>query len=409
MPKFTYKAKKGPAELVDGTIEAENLDRAVDKIINLGYAPIDVFAGSHEERPTVEKTEGLSFDFYRQVKLSDKGLFLRQLYDLVDARVPILRALNIVLNQTRNPHFKDLITKIHTFVQDGGTLSEAMAQYPQIFSPFYVNLVKSGEIGGNLEVVLGRLADFIEKDIEMRSKVKSSLIYPALILLVGCLTIFILLTFVVPRLTVIFDDMAESLPWATLILIGISNFFARFWWLIMAIALMGSFYLRRFSHSPEGRLWLDKQKLMIPIFGNFIQEVEIARFARTLSTLLESGVVIVNALESVQAVLENEILKQEIKNAAKEVAGGSSLHTALQECPYFPEEALTMITVGEESGRLEQSLNKLADSFEHKSDRSIKIVTTLIEPVMILLVGSIVFFIVMAVVLPIFKMNQMIR
>ncbi len=411
MPRFIYKAKKSPTETIDGEIEAETLDRAAEEVIKSGLIPIDVAAKRIEKIPAShDQEQKLAPAFFSiKVKLSDISFFTRQLCDLVDAGVPILRALQVTANQTKNPQLKEIIGEMGVFVQDGGTLSQAMAQYPNVFSQLYVNLVKSGEISGNLDIVLTRLAEFIDKDLEVRSKVKSSLVYPALILIVGFLTIFVLLTFVVPRLTVMFDDLTESLPLPTVILIAVSNFFAKFWWLIIGAGVLSAWYLQRFLQAPEGKLWFDRLKLKIPVVGNFIREAEIGRFARTLSTLLKSGVVIVSALESVWAVLDNEVLKEEVRAAAESVAGGDSLTIALQRSEYFLADALNMIAIGEESGRLEQALSKLADSYERQCDRSIKIVTSLLEPVMIVVIGGVVFFIVMAVILPILKMNQVVR
>ncbi len=409
MPKFIYQAKKSPTEIIDGVLEAENLEGAVEKIIKLGLSPIDVAADTRKERPVAKKAKDLSFSFSARIRFSDVSLFLRQLGDMVDAGVPLLRALSVVVNQTHNPAFKDVIAKMQAYVQDGGMLSEAMAQHPQAFSSLYINMVKSGEMSGNLDVVLKRLAEFSEKDLETQAKVKSSLVYPALIMVVGALTIFVLLTFVVPRVTVMFEDMTETLPLPTVILIVVSNFFAKFWWFLIALGVLGIFYMKRFLGTADGKLRFDRMRLKIPVLGNFIREAEIGRFARTLSTLLESGVVISTALESVWAVLDNEVLRREIKKASEDVSGGDSLAQALKKCPSFPETAINMVAVGEEAGRLEDSLAKLADAYERQSDRSVKTVTTLLEPLMIVVVGAIVFFIVMAVVLPIFKMNQAIK
>ncbi len=204
MPKFSYKAKKSPTEIIDGTLEADNLEGAVNKIIKLGLSPLDVAADVKKERPVSKKPKDLSFSFGSRISFADIGLFLRQLGDLVDAGVPLLRALSVVVNQTHNLVFKDVILKIQAFVQDGGMLSEAMAQHPQTFSSLYINMVKSGEMSGNLDVILKRLADFAEKDLETQAKIKSSLVYPAFIMAVGFLTNFVLLTFVVPRLTGMF-------------------------------------------------------------------------------------------------------------------------------------------------------------------------------------------------------------
>lgn len=412
MSKFTYKAKKGPADLIGGTIEAEDLEGAIDKIIKLGYTPLDVFidtAKIEPAKPSPSSGRLISSHFLNRVKIKDISLFTRQLSDLIDAGIPLLRVLSVISSQIPNPQLKEITGQIQSFIQDGGTLSAAVAQHPQMFSMLYINMIKSGELGGNLPVILERLADLIEKDEDTRAKVKGSLIYPGVILLVGTITVFVLLTFVVPKLTVLFDDLAESLPLPTMILIGLSNFFARFWWLILGLLGAGVFYFKKFLSSEEGRFQFDNFRLKLPVVGRFTQDVEIGRFARILGTLLESGVVIVSALESVWAVLDNRILKGEIKKAAEDVKNGSSLTNALRGCSFIPEMAINMVAVGEESGRLDESLFKLADSYEKQSDRTVKAMTSLLEPLLIVIVGFIVFFIVLAVVLPIFKMDLIIK
>jgi len=409
MPKFAYKAKRGPAELIDGTIDADNLDSAIDKIMKLGLAPLDVFVETPNVRQNLPKPQGFPFNFSKRVGLNDVGIFTRQICDLVDAGVPILRALTITTNQTQNPHLKTIMEYIYVFVQDGGTFSEALAQHPRVFSRFYVNMVKTGEVGGNLDTILNRLAEFIDKDLETRAKVQASLAYPAFMLFVGALTVFVILTFVIPRLTIIFEDLTESLPLPTVILMGLSGFFAKFWWLILGLIALLSFYVQRFTDSPEGKKKVDTFKLKIPLLGNFIKDVEIGRFARTLATLLDSGVVIVSALESVWAVLDNEILKNEIKIVSQDVASGTSLTAALKKCTYFPDAAVNMIAVGEESGHLEKSLYKLAISYERQSDRTVKTITSLLEPMMIFVIGAIVGFMFVAILLPIFRVNLLIK
>ena len=412
MTKFIYRAKKSPGEFIDGTVEADSLENAVDKLGRMGYVPLDISPQLENvplPRPSAAKAKNLPVFTVRRIKSFDIVVFTRQMYDLIDAGVPLMRALNVVLRQTQNPSLKEIITKMSASIQDGGTLSSGLAQYPQVFSPLYVNMVKSGEISGNLNVVLGRLAEFTDKDQETRNKIRASLVYPALMLLVGAITIFVLLTFVIPRLTAMFDDLSETLPLPTLILIAVSDFMLRFWWLLAGMFALIGFYFKGFLHTSEGRLKFDTFKLKVPVLGNFIRDVEIGRFSRTLGTLLDSGIVIVPALESVWAVLENTVLKAEIEKVSREVADGMSLTAALKKCVYFPEEAINMIAVGEESGHLEHSLYKLADSYQRQSERTMKTITSLLEPLMIVGIGSVVGFIVMAMLLPIFKMNLIIK
>ena len=226
---------------------------------------------------------------------------------------------------------------------------------------------------------------------------------------VGCLTIFILLTFVIPQLLVMFDDLNQALPLPTAILKGVSEFFAKSWWLFVIAGLAVFLSFRKILQTPKGRLWWDRFKLRVPVLGNFLREVALGRFARTLATLIQSGVVIVSALETVAEVLDNEVLKAEILKVAVEVKNGSSLTTALSHSGYFPENALSIISVGEESGRLEKGLSNLADSYEHQTSAAVQTFTSLLGPVLILVIAVVVAFIVFAMALPIFRMNLLIK
>ncbi len=257
--------------------------------------------------------------------------------------------------------------------------------------------------------MLSRLADFLEKDEEVKSKVVGSLIYPALMLIVGIITIFVLLSFVIPKLTVMFEDLSETLPLPTTILLNLSGFFHRFWILVVLGGLLAIYLFQKFTHTGEGRLWLDRWKLKIPVLGEFLLNVEIGRFARTLATLLENGVVIVPALETAADVLDNAALHVEIKEVAQNVAQGNSLSHALERCRFFPQIAINMMAVGEESGRLPAALHKLAASYEKYAEGVMKTFTSLLEPLLIVIIGGIVGFIVISLLLPIFRMNLIIQ
>ena len=259
-----------------------------------------------------------------------------------------------------------------------------------------------------MEIVLNRLADYLDKEQETQSKVRSSLAYPALILIVGILTVFVLLTFVIPRLTVMFDDFNQDLPLVTLFLINISSFFAQFWWIMVISITGGIVYLKKWFQSEKGRLWFDSTIIKLPIFGYFIKVVEIGRFCRTLGTLLESGVVITTALNSVWATVNNQVLRNEIKQVSEDVTNGASLRGALKSCSFFPEIAVNMISVGEETGNLEKSLLKIADTFERQADQTIKTLVSLIGPIVLVFIVSIVGVVVIAMLLPIFQMNLLI-
>jgi len=411
MPEFQYKAKDGPQKLVDGVIEARNHDQAISKILELGLAPIDVNQKSGDDSGSQTKKEGRSSKvrFSKKIKRNDIVLFTQQMGDLLEASVPLLRSLQIVSRQTQNSQLKEVIEKMIVSVRDGGSFSDGLAQYPKIFSSLYCHMAKTGELGGNLDRVLLRLGDYLEKENETIGKIRSSLAYPALIVVVGILTIFVLLTFVIPRVSVMFDDLDQALPLPTIILMGVSGFFARYWWLFLVFITGASFGFRRWLSTGTGRKKFDRWKLKMPILGRYVETVEIGRLTRTLATLLEGGITITMALNSVWATINNVILRDEIKQIAQKVSNGSSLRAALGQSLYFPELAVNMIAMGEETGQLDKGLYKVADTFEKQADQLSKTMVSLLGPCVLIIIVTIVGFVVISMLLPIFQMNLIIQ
>ena len=348
------------------------------------------------------------FLFLKGVGLRDLSNFTRQLSNLLDSGLPILNALGILMEQSENPHLKHTLGLIRDDVKDGVTYSAALTKHPKIFSTLYVNMVASGEVSGSLEDVLRRLSDFLERDEETRSKIRASLAYPGLMAFVGFVTIFILLSFVAPRLTGIFVDLGQMLPLPTRMLIGISSLFARFWlFIIIAIAAMAVAF-NRWANTKEGKATFDSLKLKIPLVGSFIQKAEIARLARTLGTLIANGVSIVQALRVCASIIDNNVIKEELIRASKEVVEGAALSKSIKKGKYFPSMVINMIAVGEESGSMERALFKVADAYDSEIDRAIKAITSMLEPGLILFMGLIIGFIVIAMLLPIFQLNLMV-
>lgn len=408
MTRFSYKAKEGPGKIIDGVIESESLDQAVKKIIQSGLTPIDV--GVYvPPAPVVTKPKTGLKAFVQRVKLSDLVNFSRQMADLVDASVPILRALQLVSKQVQNPQFKIIVEDIHVFVRDGGSFSGGLARHPKIFSVLYINLVKTGEVSGKLEVVLNRLADYLEKEQDIRNKVRASLAYPALVIVVGAVTVFVLLSFVIPRLTVMFDDLDQKLPLPTLILVWVSTYFSQYWWVLVGAVVAGGVYFKRFISSEKGLMRFHRWLLNLPLIGKLLKTVEVGRFSRTMATLLESGVVITTALNSVSATVQNTVLRDEIKQVAEEVTGGMSLKKALQSSTFFPEMAVNMISVGEETGRMEKGLAKIAETYERESEQAVRAFVSLLGPAVLVVIVCFVGFVVVAILLPIFKMNLIVQ
>jgi len=411
MPEFKYKAKDGPQKMVDGVIEANSHDQAVSKIFELGLAPIDVNQVMMESsnRQTKKSGNPSRIHFSKKIKRNDIVVFTQQMGDLLEASVPLLRSLQIVSRQTQNPQLKKNIEKMTMFVKDGGSLSDALAQYPKIFSSLYIHMTKTGELSGNLDRVLLRLGDYLEKENETIGKIKSSLAYPALIVVVGILTIFVLLTFVIPRVSVMFEDLDQTLPLPTIVLMGLSGFFARYWWILLGIIVGSGFGFRQWLRTENGRMQFDRWKLKAPVLGHYVETVEIGRLTRTLATLLEGGITITMALNSVWATIDNLVLRDEIKEIAQRVSNGASLRSALSQSPYFPELAVNMIAMGEETGQLDKGLYKVADTFEKQADQLSKTMVSLLGPCVLIIIVTIVGFVVISMLLPIFQMNLIIQ
>ncbi|MFC1646227.1 type II secretion system F family protein [Candidatus Omnitrophota bacterium] len=402
MPKFSYRAYTSSKEKKEGVIEAENKTQALAKLDKLSLFPTNIT----ELNKTISDS---IIGKIRRVNSIDAAAFTRQVSNLLDAGLTILAALMLVSRQTWKASLKLVIDRLITDLKEGKTFSVSLAQHPNIFSGLYVSLIRSGETGGFLQEVMRRLADFMDNEEELKVKIRSAMIYPALIAIVGLLTIFILLSFVIPKLVLVFEDFGQILPMPTQILISISSFLSQFWWLIILSIALTFFVINRMSRSSEGKLFFDRLKLKIPVFGALILKRQMERFARILATLLSNGVTIIPSLEIVRDIMENNILKQEVEKMRLEVRDGISLARSMGKSKYFPISIVNIISVGEESGSLEKVLMRISASFEREVDRDLKTFTSLLEPAMILVMGSVVAFIVAAMLLPVFQINFMAR
>lgn len=382
MPKYIYKAKKGPKDIVEGTIEAETYNGAIDKLAKMGYFPISV----KEEDLAAQPQDNIASILRKKIRLSDLSIFTSQLSELLGSGVPLLQGLQVLSRQTENKRLQIIINDLSKTIQEGGTLSDGLAKYPKVFSSLYINITRSGELGGKLEYTLGRLAGFLDKEEEMISRIQQAMAYPALMCTVGLVTILVLMTIVIPRLVVMFEDIGQALPLPTLILIGTSNILLKYWWFIVLTVVSVIFLVRRRVKKAEVKLRLDKLKLKLPAFGALIKKIEIARLSRTLATLLDSGISILPAMEAVTSTVQNEAIKSELEKARHAVRDGASLGKSLEDAVYIPPYVINMITVGEEGGRLESVLFKVASSYEIQADKAIRVFITLLEPVLILII-----------------------
>lgn len=402
MPRYTYIAKSQPQKTVQGDIEAESEQDAINRLAKMGYFPISI------------QSEDLSL--YRQglwhvrkASSKDTAIILRQLSILIESGVNVLSSLEIIAKQISNKYLKTVLRDVIEKIKGGKSLSESLSSHPYLFSQLYTSMINSGEIGGNLEPTLRRLADFLEKEEEFRNSVRSALAYPAFVFIVGAMTVIILVGFVIPRLITMFEDMGQILPLPTRILINLSGFLRGFWWLILAIIFIFIFLLRRITHRPQGKIQLDRLKLKLPVWGEIVLKTEISRLMRTLSLLLSGGIAVVYALDISTSVVGNQILRIEVQKFKGQISSGLSFSKCLKDSNLFPAFVTNIVSVGEESGSLEKSFLRIADDYENEVGRSLKTLTRLLEPVIILTMGLIVGFIVLSMLLPIFQINLIVR
>ncbi|MCM8791991.1 MAG: type II secretion system F family protein [Candidatus Omnitrophica bacterium] len=405
MPVYLYRAKKGPEEIVEGRIEAGSEKEAIEKLVQLGYIPtrLELFRASEGKTPTFKKER------HFKVKGRQVTIFSRQLASLLKSGVPILSAINTLQQQSDNPYLRYILSEIYNSLKEGATLSSSLSQYPNVFPAIYIALIKTGEDSGALPEVLLRIAEYRYKQEEFLGKFRMALIYPLFMILVGVGTIIFMLTFVLPRISQIFVNLKQQLPLATRIVLAVSNFLkTNFFWLALGLFVVMEI-IRRYIKTEKGKINWDKIKLKLPLLGKFILKTELARFSRTLELLIKSGLSVIRAIELSVAVVENKILRTCFYNSLKELKQGGSFSKSLKNYSLIPPFMSNLIGVGEESARLAEAMEELANSYEQDTEDTIKVFTTLLEPLLILFIGAIIGFIVIAMLLPIFEMNLAIR
>jgi general secretion pathway protein F len=408
MPVFEYTALDDRGKSTSGIIDAEGAQAARQKLRTSGIFPVSI-KETHETEP--KKTPGtfsLSSRLSR-IKPVEVAMMTRQLATLISAGFPLVSALDALVPQTKSHGFKKILAQIKNLIVEGNSFARALSNYPGQFSPLYVNMVRAGETSGTLEIVLERLADITEKQQALKNRIQTALAYPIFMLVIGTAVLFILLIYIVPSITAIFADMNQVLPTPTRILILLSDFLKSYWWSVFILFAAAAVFFNRVKKTEKGRYWIDKAMLLWPGVGILVKKLAVARFARTLGSLLENGVSMLIALDIVKNITGNKLISNSVETAAIEVGKGQGLGVALAGSGIFPQLSIQMIQVGEQSGQLEAMLTKISDVFENEVEITIMRLTSYLEPVMILVMGSIVAFIVLSICLPIFEMNQLIR
>lgn len=404
MPLFVYKASDRSGKIITGTMEAKNRSMVINRLQNSSYFPIKIEEGTGKRSTLSERLKGKRL-FSRISKKEILG-FTQQLSTLTGSAIPLDRSLATLKQLTQNERLASLIDDVHKNVHGGSLFADALAQHSRYFSKLYVNMIKAGETGGVLEGVLARLAEFLESAQELKDNIVSALIYPILLTIVGGAAVTVLLIFVVPKFKMIFLDMGQTLPMPTQILLGFSQGIIDYWWLILGVCGVVYYLVRRYINTPRGRWKWDSTKLKIPLFGDLIQKIEIARFTRTLGTLIQSGVPILQSLSIVKDIIGNVVISRAISDAQVSIKEGEKISEPLKESGVFPPLAVHMIDVGEETGQLEAMMFKVADTFETEVRNAVKRMIGLLEPALILLMGIIVGFIVISMLIAIFSINE---
>ncbi|MBN2256168.1 MAG: type II secretion system inner membrane protein GspF [Deltaproteobacteria bacterium] len=409
MPVYEYRALNDRGKKVKGIIDADSLIAARQKLRETSIFTVDLKESTAGDKEEATEKQSIASLFAR-VSFREVTTTTRQLATLLNGGLPLITALSALLSQITNPLLKKTMAQVKEDVNEGKSLGQSLSRYPQIFSPFYVNMVRAGEASGALDIVLERLADVIESQQALRGKIKAALAYPVFMFFIGAFVLFFLTTFVIPKITGIFEEMHQTLPGITVFLISISSFL-KLYWLFIVIFMISVFFVLRYcvKKTTRGRLMWDRVKISVPLFGPLLQKLALARFSRTLGTLLQSGVPLLTALSIVKNVVNNRLLAAAIEAAATDVEAGHALSGTLSKSTFFPPMAVQMISAGEHSGNVETMLYKVAESYEHDVESSVVALTSILEPVMILIMGVFVGFIVVSILLPIFEMNQLIR
>ena len=408
MPVFEYTALDDRGKSTSGIIDAEGAQAARQKLRTSGIFPVSV-KETQEAEPKKELGSFSLSSRLSRIKPVEVAMMTRQLATLISAGFPLVSALDALVPQTRSHGFKKTLAQIKDLIVEGNSFARALSNYPAQFSPLYVNMVRAGETSGTLEIVLERLADITEKQQALKNRIQTALAYPIFMLIIGTAVLFILLIYIVPSITSIFTEMNQVLPTPTRILIFLSDFFTSYWWSIFIIIAAVAVFFNRAKRTAKGRYWIDKTMLILPGIGILVKKLAVARFARTLGSLLENGVSMLIALDIVKNIAGNKLISDSVETAAIEVGKGQGLGVALSGSGIFPQLSIQMIQVGEQSGQLETMLTKISDVFENEVEITVLRLTSYQEPVMILVMGSIVGFIVLSICLPIFEMNQLIR
>ena len=400
MPEFFYEAMDNKGKEISGSITSESKISAINKIREMGYFPTSVNEGKENKTSGTQAKDKKIFSIFNRIKEKDLVTFMRQFATLVDAGLPILRGLRVLEKQNKNKPLGNILKNVSDSVESGNSLSISLKEYENVFSPLFVNMVHAGEVGGVLDKVLLQMAEYYEKSSKLKKKVKSSMIYPSFVLLVAMVVVYGLIAFIIPKFSKMFLEMDLQLPFMTQFLIDMSGFIRNQWYL--PFVLIGGLVIgfKSVMANKSGRHMVHSILYKIPVFGDLFSKVAVSRFTRTLGTLINSGVQILEALNITRETVGNAVVEKAITLVHDNLKEGESMVHPLTQANIFPPMVLSMVSVGEETGRMSEMLIKIAESYEDDVDAAVAAVTSLIEPMLIITLAGIVGFIVIAMFLP---------
>jgi type IV pilus assembly protein PilC len=402
---YAYKVRDSGGKLVEGQLEAEDATLVAGKLRQMGYTPISINERGASKLGSDIKIPGLG----KRVKLKDVAVFSRQFATMINSGLSLIKALAILSEQTENPELARVIGEVRRDVETGAALSVAISRHPKVFNRLYIAMVRSGEIGGVLDTVLLRLADTIEKQVELRRKIRSAMTYPVVVLCVCLLIASAMLLFIVPQFKGIYKELNGQLPTPTQILIQISDIVKKYFPIVILLGAAAVFLFRRWTKSEQGRPIWDAFTLRIPVFGPLLRKTALARFSRTLAALTRSGVGILESLDIVAETAGNEVVASAVRDTQQAVKRGDTLARPLEQHEVFPPMVVQMIAVGEETGAIDEMLDKIADFYDQEVSATVDALTSLIEPMLILFMGVIVGGMIISLYLPMFNIIKLIK
>lgn len=406
MTVYNYKGVNSSGKAVRSTFDADSQRALKDALRRKGIYVTEIWEGEKKAGNIGQVEINFGKLLTDRVGLKDIAILTRMLATLLKAGIPLVEALNALVDQVDKESLQAALDDIRRKVNEGTSFAQALSDHPKMFDDLYINMVRAGESSGNLDVVLSRLTEFLDAQVELRGKVTGAMVYPIIMGLLGTGIVAFLFTFVIPKVTLLFQDQDKALPLITEIMIGISSLFAGYWWLMLILLALVVFGFQRWRASEKGRAIWDDFVLKVPLFGGLIRMVAIARFSKTLSTLLASGVPLLTAMDIVKEILGNKTLIRVIEEARLNIREGESIAGPLRRSGQFPPIVTHMISIGEKAGQLEEMLENVSESYDQQVNMRIEALTTLLEPMMIVVMGVVVAFIVFSIMLPILQLNE---